>query len=107
MKENNMTTLRSADIDIHLGQMYDLQKDGVHIHFVKLGHRCESESDWELLRTANIHPTIRVYFYHPRLTALIKSLQKHLKQDIDYPTLEMSHLGLIPLDVKLFVFLMM
>ena len=83
-----MTTLRkSADIDIHLEQMYDLQKDGVHIHFVKLGHKCENESDWELMiRTAKIHPTIRVYFYHPRLSALIKSLQKHLKQDVDYPS---------------------
>ena len=83
-----MTTLRkSADIDIHLGQMYDLQKDGVHIHFVKLGHKCENESDLVLMiRTAKIHPTIRVYFYHPRLSALIKSLQKHLKQDVDYPS---------------------
>ena len=83
-----MTTLRnSADIDIHLGQMYDLQKDGVHIHFVKLGHKCADESAWELMiRTAPIHPTIKVYFYHERVSALIKTLHRNLKQDLDCPS---------------------
>ena len=83
-----MATLRnSADIDIHLGQMYDLQKGGVHIHFVKLGNKCADESAWELMiRTATIHPTIRVNCYHQRLSALIKTLQKHLKQDVDCPS---------------------
>ena len=49
-----MATLRNAaDIDMHLAEMYDLQRDNVHIHFVNLGHKCEDESAWELMiRTA-------------------------------------------------------
>ena len=49
-----MATLRNAaDIDMHLAEMYDLQRDNVHIHFVKLGHKCADESAWELMiRTA-------------------------------------------------------
>ena len=83
-----MATLRNAaDIDMHLAEMYDLQREKVHIHFVKLGHKCADESAWELMiRAAPIHPTIKVYFYHERVSALIKTLQRNLKQDIDCPS---------------------
>ena len=71
---------------MHLAEMYDLQRDNLCIHFVKLGHKCADESAWELMiRTAPIHPTIKVYFYHERVSALIKTLQRNLKQDIDSP----------------------
>ena len=48
---------------MHLAEMYDLQRDNLCIHFVKLGHKCADESAWELMiRTAPIHPTIKVHF---------------------------------------------
>ena len=40
-----MATLRNeVDINLHLAEMFDLQEDKVHIHFVKLGHQCANES---------------------------------------------------------------
>ena len=83
-----MATLRSeADINLHLAKMYELQGEKIHIHFVQLGHQCENDRNREaLVRTAPIHPFIKVYFYHQRVSSLIRILQKNLKQDRNYPS---------------------
>ena len=80
-----MATFRSeADINMH--QLYQLQSDNIHIHFVQLGHECESEMNREaLLRTAPIHPCIKVFFYHQRLSSIIRTLHRNLKQNRNYP----------------------
>ena len=37
-----MAIFRSeTDINSHLAELYELQGDQIHIHFVQLGHQCE------------------------------------------------------------------
>ena len=83
-----MAVFRSeTDINNHLAELYELQEDHIHIHFVKLGHQCDSEMHRDaLLRTAPIHPCIKVYFYHQRVSSLIRTLHRNLKQDRNYPS---------------------
>ena len=83
-----MAIFRSeTDINRNLAELYELQGDQIHIHFVQLGHQCESEMNREtLLRTVPIHPCIKVFFYHQRVSSLIRTLHRNLKQDRNYPS---------------------
>ena len=81
-----MATFRNR-ADINMNQLYQLQSDMIHIHFVQLGHLCESEINREALsRTAPIHPCIKVFFYDQSLSSIIRTIHINLKQNINYPS---------------------
>ena len=82
-----MAVFRSeTDINNLLAEIYELQGDHIHIHFVQLGHQCDSEIHRDaLLRTAPIHPCIKVFFYHQRVYSIIRTLHRNLKENRNYP----------------------
>ena len=76
--------------DINMAELYQLQSEMFHIHFVELGHLCNSEINRDALaRTAPRHPCIRVFYYDQRLSATIRTIHRNLKENISYPSSRM------------------
>ena len=84
-----MATLRNMS-DINMTELYQLQSDMIHIHFVEIGHLCNTEINREALaRTAPRHPCIRVFYYDQRLSTTIRTIHRKLKENISYPSSRM------------------
>ena len=76
-----------TDINSALAELYELQDNQIHIHFVRLDHECDSEINRDaLLQTVPIHPCIKVFYYDQSVSSLIKTLQGNLKENTHYPS---------------------
>ena len=81
-----MATFRNIS-DINMNDLYGLQRQMIHIHFVELGHLCDSENKREAMKkTMPRVPSVRVFYYDPILSSTIRTIHLKLKEDISYPS---------------------
>ena len=95
--------LRSeSDINRCLAKLYELQNDQIHIHFVRLDHECDNETNRDaLLHTIPIHPCIKVFYYDPSISSLIKTLQLNLKDNTHPSSRTCPVCGILPQDADI------